>query len=134
MESIYTQRREAIALILKQAHDGILQLKQWTDGVDILSLPQTPQGAQDLAGDVMLLQAICESIKQINKRAPKLLALISEIPWHHVMSMRDRIAHGYFDIDIDYVEEIISNDLDPLLSAIEALSSRLPGLSDNDLF
>ena len=73
-----------------------------------------------MAGDVMLLQAICECVKQIHKRAPKLLSFRPEIPWFHVMSMRDRIAHGYFDIDIDFVNEIITNDLNPLLAAIDA--------------
>ena len=134
MASTFIQQRDTLALILKQAHDGIIQLKEWTRNVDILNLPQTPQGAQDLAGDVMLLQAICECVKQINKRAPKLFSLRPEIPWHHVMSMRDRIAHGYFDIDIDFVHEIITNDLDPLLTAIDALSVALPELSDQDLF
>lgn len=134
MESTFTQQRETIALILSQSCDGIIQLKEWTKDVEILNLPQTPQGSQDLAGDVMLLQAICESVKQIDKRAPKLLSFRPEIPWRHVMSMRDRIAHGYFDIDIDFVHEIIINDLDPLLAAIEALSKMLPELSDEELF
>lgn len=134
MESTYIQQREAIACILQQSHDGILQLKQWTEGVDIKSLANTPQGAQDLAGDVMLLQAICECIKQVHKRTPKLFLFRPEIPWRHVMSMRDRIAHGYFEIDIDYVEEIIRNDLDSLLEAIEALIHRLPSVSDDQLF
>ncbi len=134
MGSTFTQQRDTIALILSQAHDGILQLKEWTNGEDILTLPQTPQGAQDLAGDVMLLQAICECVKQLNKRAPKLLTHRPEIPWFHVMSMRDRIAHGYFDIDIDFVNEIITNDLDPLLAAIDALSAKLADLSDEELF
>ena len=134
MASTFIQQRETIALILKQAHDGIIQLKEWTRAVDILSLPQTPQGAQDLAGDVMLLQAICECVKQINKRAPMLFSIRPEIPWHHVMSMRDRIAHGYFDIDIDFVNEIITNDLDQLLVAIDAIIAALPEVSDEDLF
>lgn len=45
MESTYIQQREAIANILQQSHDGILQLKQWTEGVNIKALANTPQGA-----------------------------------------------------------------------------------------
>lgn len=135
MESIFIQQREALDAILQQARMGILQLKDWTANVpDIKSLALTVQGSQDLAGDCMLLQAICESVKQINKRSPKLLTYRPEIPWRHVMAMRDRIAHGYFEIDIDYVDEIIRNDLDPLLLAIEALIAKLPELSDEHLF
>jgi len=109
-------------------------LKSWTEGIDIKALPSTVQGSQDLAGNCMLLQAICECVKQINKRSSKLLLFRPEIPWRHVMSMRDRIAHGYFDVDIDFIDEIVNNDLDPLLEAITALIALLPNLSDEDLF
>ena len=32
--------------------------------------------------------------------------------------LRNRIAHGYFDIDIDIISEVVNNDLQPLLEAI----------------
>ncbi len=32
--------------------------------------------------------------------------------------MCDRISHGYFDINTDYVWDVIKNDLDPLSDAI----------------
>ncbi|MBP5340602.1 MAG: DUF86 domain-containing protein [Prevotella sp.] len=31
--------------------------------------------------------------------------------------MRNRIAHGYFDIDVDIISEVINDDLQPLLNA-----------------
>ena len=33
--------------------------------------------------------------------------------------MRNHIAHGYFDINTDFVWDVIRNDLQPLLEAIE---------------
>ena len=36
-------------------------------------------------------------------------------------SSQDRISHGYFEIDVEYIDDIIKNDLDPLLTAIEDL-------------
>jgi uncharacterized protein with HEPN domain len=35
------------------------------------------------------------------------------------MGMRDRISHGYFELDAGYIDDIIKNDLNPLLEAIE---------------
>ncbi len=37
--------------------------------------------------------------------------------------MRDHIAHGYFDININFVEDVIKNDLKPLENAIDFLSA-----------
>ena len=44
-----------------------------------------------------------------------------EIPWRDIMGMRNHIAHGYFDINEDYVLSVIKNDLAPLLEAVEYL-------------
>lgn len=33
--------------------------------------------------------------------------------------MRNHIAHGYFDINTDFVWDVVQNDLEPLLEAIE---------------
>lgn len=38
-----------------------------------------------------------------------------------IMGMRNHIAHGYFDINEDYVLSVIKNDLAPLLEAVEYL-------------
>lgn len=41
----------------------------------------------------------------------------SEIPWHQVFGLRNRIAYGYFDIDVDVISEVINEDLQPLMDA-----------------
>ena len=34
-----------------------------------------------------------------------------------MFGLRNRIAHGYFDIDVDIISEVINDDLQPLLNA-----------------
>ena len=68
----------------------------------------------------MLIEAIGEGFKQIDKRTQQqLLKFRPEIPWHQVMGMRNHIAHGYFDINTDFVWEVIRNDLQPLQETVE---------------
>jgi len=38
--------------------------------------------------------------------------------------MRNRLIHGYFEVDLDRVWDTVLNDLPPLIAAIEAF---LPG-------
>ncbi len=41
------------------------------------------------------------------------------------MGMRDHIAHGYFDIDADFVYDVTVNDLVPLRDAINTVKRHL---------
>jgi uncharacterized protein with HEPN domain len=40
------------------------------------------------------------------------------VPWREVFGLRNRVTHGYFDIDLDVVWNTIMNDLPALEDAI----------------
>ena len=42
-----------------------------------------------------------------------------------MFGLRNRIAHGYFDIDVDIISEVINNDLQLLLDATSFLIAYL---------
>ncbi len=44
-----------------------------------------------------------------------------EIPWRDIIDMRNRIAHGYFDVNIKMVWDTVQEDLPRLLLLILAL-------------
>ena len=72
----------------------------------------TPNGVERLESICMLLIAIGESVKQIDKVSNKeLLPQYPEIDWKGVMGMRDIIAHHYFDIDAVIVFDVVKNNL-----------------------
>lgn len=123
MEFRSIQQLKLILLTLEDIDASITHLKNWNVGVqDFLSLEASEEGLQKLAADAMLIEAIGEGVKQLDKRTEgKLFCLQPDIPWHLVMGMRDRIAHGYFDLDIGYIEDVIVNDIDPLQKAIKSL-------------
>lgn len=109
--------------LLVQIRTAIIQLKEWNN--DIQSSDDyycSPDGMKNLAASCMLIEAIGEGVKQIDKITDgKLLVKRPEIPWKDVIGIRNHIAHGYFDIDGDMVFDVIKNDLDSLLEAIEYL-------------
>lgn len=75
---------------------------------------------KNLAASCMLIEAIGEGIKQVDKATEgKLLIERHEIPWKDVIGIRNHIAHGYFDIDGEMVLDVVKNDLDSLLEAVE---------------
>ena len=106
--------------LLVQIRTAILQLKDWNSNIissdDYYS---SPDGMKNLAASCMLIEAIGEGIKKIDKITDgRLLVNRPEIPWKDVIGIRNHIAHGYFDIDGDMVLDVVKNDLDSLLEAI----------------
>ena len=110
-----------LKVLLFQIRTAILQLKEWNNNVQSSDdYYCSPDGMKNLAASCMLIEAIGESIKQIDKiKEGNLLAKRPEIPWKDVIGIRNHIAHGYFDIDGDMVFDVVKNDLDSLLEAIE---------------
>ncbi len=49
----------------------------------------------------------------------------SEIPWNDVIGMRNRLVHGYFDIDLDRVWDTITEDLPPLIDELKQLIEKV---------
>lgn len=121
MESMSLEQREAVLDVLQNIKNSIIQLREWNkDILEVNDLLITTEGIKTLTADCMLLQAIGEGIKKIDKYSEGLLLpLQSQIPWKQVMGMRDHIAHGYFDINTDLVWSVLKEDLDPLESAID---------------
>ena len=80
---------------------------------------QSSGGMQKLAASCMLIEAIGEGIKQIDKITNGgLLPERPEIPWRDVIGIRNHIAHGYFNINGALVFDTVKNDLDALHDAI----------------
>ena len=93
---------------------------------DINQLPMTPDGVLRLNGICMCFIVIGEEIKRIDKYSNRqLLSEYPSIPWKRVMGMRDRMTHGYFQIDIDVVFDALKNDIPPLLEVIKQMKNDL---------
>jgi uncharacterized protein with HEPN domain len=50
-----------------------------------------------------------------------------EVPWHNMRNMRNRMAHGYFDIDLDVVWDTVQEWLPELLQQLPALRQAADG-------
>ena len=127
MESISSDKREVLLDTLLQVKEAIENLLTWNKGIaDMNQLLLSPSGTQALAGNCMTIMAVAEGFRKIDKATDgQLLPIRPEIPWRQVFGLRNRIAHGYFDIDVDIISEVINNDLQPLLQATSFFISYL---------
>ena len=120
MESISSENLPIVLHTLDQIELAIGRLQERTKNIrsvdDFLS---TPGGMEKLDAACMVLIAIGESIKNLDKVSEgKLLPTYPSIPWKKVMGIRDIMAHHYFEVDADVVFGVISKELDLLKKAI----------------
>lgn len=86
----------------------------------------SPEGKEKLDAACMVIEAIGESFKQLDKVTNnELLPLYPSIEWREVKGVRDVIAHHYFDIDANEIFSIVNNDLDTLKDAIHFFRGEL---------
>ena len=127
MESISSENLPIVSHTLDQIELAIERLQERTKNIqtvdDFLS---TPGGMEKLDAACMVLIALGESVKTLDKLTEKqLLLTYPSIDWKGVMGVRDIIAHHYFEVDPDAVFDIIKNDLEPLKKAIEFFKEQL---------
>ncbi|WP_024892111.1 HepT-like ribonuclease domain-containing protein [Luteimonas huabeiensis] len=84
---------------------------------DFLDDPRTQQAV------AMNLLIIGEIAAKLIERYPERLASAPQIPWASMKGMRNRIAHGYFEIDMGVVWETVQRALPALLEQLAALPS-----------
>ena len=82
----------------------------------------TPSGMERLESTCMLLIAIGEGVKGVDKLTDKkLLSFYPEMDWKGVMGMRDIIAHHYFDLDAEIVYDVIKHHLPKLKDVLQQI-------------
>lgn len=86
----------------------------------------SPSGMERLESTCMLLIAIGESLKGIDKLTNKeLLLRYPEVDWKGAMGIRDIIAHHYFDLDAEVVFNVVKNEFPNLLQTIRRMKNGL---------
>ncbi len=72
----------------------------------------------------MSLVIIGEVATKIMDRYPDFADRHPTIPWRNIRGMRNRIAHGYFDINLEVVWETVETALPDLLIHLSAVHGK----------
>jgi uncharacterized protein with HEPN domain len=88
----------------------------------------------DLDSDQMLALALVRLLEILGEAAKQISQVIREghpqIPWRQIAGTRNRLIHGYFEVDLDIVWEIVTHDLPPLIRVLDGMLSRSASSSD----
>lgn len=67
---------------------------------------------------VRLLEVIGEAASRVERDQQK---RYPEIPWPEVITLRNRLIHGYDRVDFDILWEIVTHDLPVLAASLEKI-------------
>jgi uncharacterized protein with HEPN domain len=70
---------------------------------------------------IMSLIIIGEADTKVMERYAEFTQVHPEVPWRSMRGMRNRIAHGYFDINLDVVWDTVQTALPELLKQLPAV-------------
>jgi uncharacterized protein with HEPN domain len=104
-----------IQLLIEDIWESIEKIERYISGLD-----------QDaFLNDEKTVDSVVRNLEIIGEAANRLPGDFktrhSEIAWHRIVGLRNRIVHNYFGIDLDIVWEILQRELPDLKEKISTL-------------
>lgn len=76
---------------------------------------------------VHLIQIIGEAASGLSD---DLMASHPEVPWRQIAAIRNRVVHGYFEVDLDILWDVALGDVPGLADQAQAIRARLTSEDD----
>lgn len=109
------------------------------DRVSLADMLTHAQEAVELLGDMsreelgrnrVLQLALTRLVEIVGEAANRVSDVTQQqtpkVPWRPIIGMRNRLIHGYDVIDLDLLWDTITNDLPPLVQALEGILEDAP--------
>jgi uncharacterized protein with HEPN domain len=105
---------------LGHMRQAIADALAFTEG---MAQPDFEQDKRTQQAVVMSLIVLGEAATKVMDQHPEFAAEHAEIPWRSMRGMRNRIAHGYFDIDLAVVWGTLQTALPTLKVQLDSIIS-----------
>ena len=109
-----------LADYLDPMRQAIADAQSFTEGMAQADFEQDRRTQQAV---VMSLIVLGEAATKVMDQHSAFAAEHNHIPWRNMRGMRNRIAHGYFDINLEVVWDTVQTALPALKSQLDALPS-----------
>ena len=110
------------------AHDDRITAEQMRDTVQRIRAIVRGQTREAFETDEIRQLALLHLIQVLGEAASRTTAAFRDahpdLPWAQMVGMRNRIVHGYDDVDPDIVWRVATADVEPVLAALERLLGR----------
>lgn len=107
---------------LEHIVDAIGRIFRYVDGMSLTSFL-----GDDKTRDAVIrnFEIFGEAARNLERYHPAFVAQHPQIPWELMVAMRNKVAHGYFQVDYETVWNSIHGDLPQLRRSLKALLDSL---------
>jgi uncharacterized protein with HEPN domain len=106
-------------------HDDEIRLRHMLDHAREARGMVQGKSRTDLQKDRMLELALVRLIEIVGEAAARVslegCRKYSRIPWSEIVGMRNRLVHGYDQVDLEVLWDTLDQDLPPLVSELERI-------------
>ena len=83
---------------------------------------------ENFSNNRMMILSVIKEIEiigeAVSKISDEIKLMYSDVPWEDIVGMRNRLIHGYFDVDVKLVWNTTKIDPPPLVSSLEAILAK----------
>ena len=106
-------------------HEDMVRIRHILDAAGKAGEFTRGRTREDLDHDEMLALALVHLLEVVGEAASGVSVDLRnehpDIPWKKMVGLRNRLIHGYFDVNLDTVWDTIISDLPPLIADLERI-------------
>ena len=112
-------------------HDDAARLWHMLDNARRASRLASGRGRSDLDADELFNLAMTRLLEVIGEAAARVSPATREqcpnLPWQSIAGMRNRLIHGYDQVDFNVLWDVVQYDLPGLIDEMEKILAEFPG-------
>jgi uncharacterized protein with HEPN domain len=113
--------------LIGHMHEAAQQACGYVEGMAMDEFLQDKRTQQAVIFNLMILG---EAATRLLKEHGEFLAGYPVVPWSSMKGMRNRLAHGYFDIDLPVVWQTVQSSLPSLMTELPAIHAAADAADD----
>jgi len=106
-------------------HDDTVALRHMRDHAAEAMEAVRGRARPDLDNDRLLALALIKLVKIVGEAASRVSLAFCDaqphIPWHAIVATRNRLVHGYDQVDFDVLWRIVAVELPPLVQELQTI-------------
>ena len=104
-------------------HDDVVRLRHMLEFAQKCLRFNDGKSRGDLDSDEVLMLATLYTIEFLGEASRSISEEMrerhSDVPWAEIIGTRNRLAHGYADVNLDMIWTIVKKDIPPLIRQLE---------------
>lgn len=108
----------------KRPLDDRIRAQHMLEGARDAAAMAAGRSRSDLDADMMLRRALINAVQEIGEAAAKISPAgrqrLAALPWKQIIGMRNKLVHGYDEINLDMLWTVAAEELPSLIAALEA--------------